>query len=48
MNKIDYKFKNLKELLFFLKTESEYSLLAELCCIIGIDKQNNIIYRQNL
>lgn len=46
MSNIDYKFKNLRELISFLKTESECSLLAELCCIVGIDEENNIIYKQ--
>ena len=41
-----YKFKNLKDFVVFLKKEAEYSLLAEICCLIGVDKEQDIIYQQ--
>lgn len=39
-------FDNLSELIIFLKIESEYSLFAELCSIIGTTKDNKIAYKQ--
>lgn len=41
-----YKFTNLKDFVVFLKKEAEYSLLAEICCLIGTDEEENIIYQQ--
>jgi proteasome lid subunit RPN8/RPN11 len=34
------------DLISFLKKESECSLLSELCALIGIDSNKNIIYKQ--
>lgn len=39
-------FNNLTDLIVFLKKESEYSLYAELCCLLGKDANNKIIYKQ--
>lgn len=39
-------FTNCKDLLFFLKSEAETSLFAEICGLIGIDKNENIIYKR--
>lgn len=39
-------FPNLDSLIIFLKKESESSLLAELCSIIGLTPKNKIVYRQ--
>jgi proteasome lid subunit RPN8/RPN11 len=46
MSSNDVTFLNLKDLISFLKKESNYSLMAELCSLIGIDKNKNIVYRQ--
>jgi proteasome lid subunit RPN8/RPN11 len=46
MNLNSHKFLDLKEFIFFLKKEAEYSLLAEICCLIGLDDQNAIVYQQ--
>lgn len=46
MNNKDIFFDNIKELLSFLKKESESCLLAELCSIIGVNEDNKIVYRQ--
>jgi proteasome lid subunit RPN8/RPN11 len=45
MNK-DFVTKSKEELLAFLKRESEYSLLSELCGLIGLDTNGNYIYRK--
>jgi proteasome lid subunit RPN8/RPN11 len=42
----DFKFKNLNDLKMFIAKESEYSLMAELCSMIGIDENDNLVYRQ--
>ena len=42
----DILFKNPKDLFIFLKKESEFSLIAELCSVIGIDDSDQIVYRQ--
>jgi proteasome lid subunit RPN8/RPN11 len=42
----DHIFDNETDLLTFLKKESEYSLMAELCSLIGINDKNKIVYRQ--
>jgi len=39
-------FKTEQELIDFLKKEGESSLFAELCALIGKDKQNNFVYQQ--
>jgi proteasome lid subunit RPN8/RPN11 len=39
-------FTNLREMLHFLKRESECSLLAELCSMIGVDENNKFVYKQ--
>lgn len=41
-----HKFINLQDFVNFLKKEAEYSLLAEICCLVGIDEEKNIIYKQ--
>jgi proteasome lid subunit RPN8/RPN11 len=46
MSKNTYSLSNLKDLVSFLKKEADYSLLAELCSLIGIDKNGEIIYKQ--
>lgn len=46
MSNKEIAFTSLKDLLSFLKEESECSLLAELCSMIGIDKNNKLIYKQ--
>ena len=46
MSNKDYIFSSFKELILFLKKESEYSLLAELCALVGLNKNKNIVYRQ--
>ena len=48
MNNKDIVFDNLKDLIRFLQKESESSLMAELCSIIGLDKNNKIIMRSGL
>jgi proteasome lid subunit RPN8/RPN11 len=42
----EIKFKKNKDLIDFLKKESEYSLFAEICSLIGLDLNNNLIYKQ--
>lgn len=42
----DYLFENEANLLAFLKKESEQSLVAELCSLIGVNDKNQIVYRQ--
>jgi proteasome lid subunit RPN8/RPN11 len=44
--KQDISFKTHKELIIFLKNEAESSLQAELCALIGLDKEKNFYYRQ--
>ncbi len=46
MNNKDIVFDNLKDLIRFLQKESESSLMAELCSMIGLDKNNKIVYTQ--
>jgi len=46
MNNNDVVFNNIRELLNYLKSESEGSLMAELCSLIGIDSSNKVVYRQ--
>ena len=46
MNNKDIVFDNLKDLMRFLQKESESSLMAELCSMIGLDKNNKIVYTQ--
>jgi proteasome lid subunit RPN8/RPN11 len=46
MSNNDINFLNFKDLILFLKKESECSLMAELCCLIGLDQNKNIVYRQ--
>lgn len=46
MIKKSITFKNLKDLISFLKKESEFSLMSELCSLIGLDKNKNIVYKQ--
>lgn len=46
MNSKEFYFTNLKDLIIFLKKESESSLLAELCSMIGLSKDNKIVYKQ--
>ena len=46
MNNNEVIFYNLKDLISFLKKESEFSLMAELCSLIGLDEENRIIYKQ--
>lgn len=43
MNK--YTFNNLKNLIFFLKHESENNLLIEICGLVGLDKDKNFVYK---
>ena len=40
------KFLNIEELISFLKNESEQSLFAELCALIGLDENEEIVYCQ--
>lgn len=40
------EFDNLSDLILTLKKESEFSLLAELCSLIGVSKEKKIIYKQ--
>lgn len=44
MNKI-HKFNIIDNLFSFLKQEAECSLLSELCGLIGLDDENNIVYQ---
>ena len=46
MNPNVYKFLDLKNLLSFSKKEAECSLLAEICCLIGLDSENKLIFQQ--
>ena len=46
MNSKEFYFTNLKDLIAFLKKESESSLFAELCSMIGVSKDNKIVYKQ--
>ena len=46
MSNKDIIFDNLKDLICFLQKESESSLMAELCSMIGLDKSNKIAYTQ--
>ena len=46
MSNKDIVFNSLKDLISFLKEESESSLMAELCSMIGLDKNNKFIYTQ--
>lgn len=39
-------FNNSKDLLGFLKKEGDYSLFAELCGLVGLDKDKNIVYKK--
>jgi proteasome lid subunit RPN8/RPN11 len=41
-----YYFENEKELLIFLKEQGETSLFAEICALIGIDKNKKIVYEK--
>jgi proteasome lid subunit RPN8/RPN11 len=41
-----HKFSNLEEFIQFLKAEADCSLLAEICCLIGVDDEKNIVYQQ--
>lgn len=45
-NKQDYFFQTAEELIAFLKNESECSLQAELCALIGLNEQKIFCYRQ--
>jgi proteasome lid subunit RPN8/RPN11 len=40
------RFENIKDVLNFLKREGDYSLLAELCGLVGLDEHKNIVYKQ--
>jgi proteasome lid subunit RPN8/RPN11 len=42
----DIIFDNIKQFISFLREESNYSLLAELCSIVGLNKDNKLVYRQ--
>jgi len=46
MSNICKKFANLKDFISFLRNEAESSLLAEICCLIGLDKENKLVYQQ--
>jgi proteasome lid subunit RPN8/RPN11 len=41
-----FYFKNSKELISFLKKEGDYSLFAELCGLVGLDENDNIVYKK--
>lgn len=43
MNK---KFKEIKDLIDFLKQEAESCLFSELCALVGLDSENNLIYKK--
>lgn len=43
---IDYKTNCPDDLLKFIKKDAEYSLLSELCALIGTDSENNFVYRK--
>ena len=43
---MDKIFTKIEDLISFLKKESEYSLFAELCALIGWNKNNQIVYRK--
>jgi proteasome lid subunit RPN8/RPN11 len=45
MNK-DFCTKSKNELISFLKKEAEYSLLSEVCGLVGLDSENNYVYRR--
>lgn len=42
----DIVFLSIRDLITFLRKESNCSLMAELCCLIGINQNKNIVYRQ--
>ncbi len=46
INKMDKIFIKIEDLISFLKKEAEYSLFAELCALIGFNKNNEIVYRK--
>lgn len=46
MNNEEIIFYNFKDLIFFLRKESESSLFAELCSLIGVNENKNIVYKQ--
>lgn len=42
----DFIFSEVKDLILFLKNESEFSLKAELCGLIGLNDKKNFCYRK--
>ena len=46
MNSKEFYFSSLRDLIAFLKKEGESSLFAELCSMIGISKDNKIVYKK--
>ena len=46
INNMDISFNELKNFVSFLKKEGESSLFAELCALIGLNKENKIVYRK--
>jgi proteasome lid subunit RPN8/RPN11 len=43
---MDVFFDKIENFISFLKKESESSLFAELCALIGLNKENKIVYRK--
>lgn len=46
INNMDKIFTKIEDLTSFLKKEAEYSLFAELCALIGLNQNNEIVYRK--